>query len=294
MIQFKRKNILLVIICLLLVIVFYICIYIFDLNVNLNGGSPNIFFGNFLNIENITVNQNYYAMSFGGGEHNFIDAVNRIENELKSTKEFNHVIKYTHDDLKTDTDFWNKHNEFISNNKRLYGYAIWKPYLILKTLNIMNENDILFYVDAGCEISSTEESKENIKLLKNKCNDFDILYTLTGYIEKSWTKRDLFDYMNIDYEIYKETRHAEDNIIILKKNKKIIQFMNDWYYISCNYHSIDDSPSLSKNDENFVEHRHDQSVFNLLLKHNSYNYYNTNNDISTYNKSIKASRRRSG
>lgn len=33
-----------------------------------------------------------------------------------------------------------------------------------------------------------------------------------------------------------------------------------------NYHFSDDSTSLTENHENYIEHRHDQSIFSLLRK----------------------------
>ena len=42
----------------------------------------------------------------------------------------------------------------------------------------------------------------------------------------------------------------------------------DWYNIasSNNYHFIDDTPSVRENINGFNEHRHDQSIFSLLVK----------------------------
>lgn len=242
-------------------------------------------------VENMDNNEKYYAMTFGGGGQNYIDAVDRIGNELKATNEFDHVIKYTDKDLKNDTKFWNKHKTFITNNKRGCGYWIWKPYLMLKTLNKMNENDILFYMDAGCEVMSTNESKKKIKQLKDQCNNYDILYTPLPHLEKEWTKMDVFDYMKNDESI-KNSTQKQATLIIVKKTEKIINFITNWYNISCNYHLIDDSPSKNINDVTFKEHRHDQSIFSSLLKINKYNAFNTsNNEITDYENAIKLSRR---
>jgi len=230
-------------------------------------------------------------MTFGGGQ-NYINAVNRIGNKLEATNEFDHIIKYTDNDLKNDIEFWNKHETFITNNIRGYGYWIWKPYLILKTLNTMNENDILFYIDAGCEVISTNESKEKIKQLKDQCDNYNILYTQLLHLEKEWTKMDLFEYMNLNNESIKNSNQIQAGLSILKKTEKTINFITDWYNISCNYHLIDDSPSKSVNDEAFKEHRHDQSIFSLLLKTDKYNIFNTsNNEITDYENTIKLSRR---
>mgnify|MGYP000273858874 CR=1 FL=1 len=44
--------------------------------------------------------------------------------------------------------------------------------------------------------------------------------------------------------------------------------IKEWYELGSDYHNIDDSPSIIPNDSNFIEHRHDQSIFtNLMNKH---------------------------
>ena len=63
---------------------------------------------------------------------------------------------------------------------------------------------------------------------------------------------------------------------------------NIWYEICCDYHMIDDSLSIHKELESFIEHRHDQSVFSLLSK--KYNIFNTGLD----EKCIKYIRNRTG
>jgi len=65
---------------------------------------------------------------------------------------FNKIISYNDKDLNNDEEFWKKHGNFIENNKRGNGYWIWKPYIIMKNLDLMNDNDILLYLDCGCEV----------------------------------------------------------------------------------------------------------------------------------------------
>jgi hypothetical protein len=234
--------------------------------------------------ENFDTNsrQKLWALSFGGGNQNYYNAVFRINQELNETKVFDNIIIYIDDDLKNDESFWKTHKDFIENNKRGYGYWIWKPYLIKTALEKMETNDILVYLDAGCEIERNETTHTKILELINKCNKYEILYTLTGHNEKMYTKMDLIEYMNMNNENVKNSTENQATIIFLKKNEKIVNFINEWYNIACNYHLLDDSPSISKNDSSFVEHRHDQSIFSLLTKTQKYNLSNENNIIDSY------------
>ena len=67
-----------------------------------------------------------------------------------------------------------------------------------------------------------------------------------------------------------------------------------YYCIATNYHFIDDSPSILKNDNSFSEHRHDQSIFSLLIKSNKYKLNTKNNVIRESDININISRKRNG
>lgn len=245
----------------------------------------------------------YYALSFGARHPktheydrcNYVSARQRIYNELKNTGVFHDISVLGENYLKDQPEFWNRHSTFIENNRRGYGFWIWKPYIILKTLKRMNENDILFYCDVGCEIMNSSEALLDLKELINKCNAYDIIYTDPEQIEKKWTKMDLINFMGLNNDEIKNSKHVQAGILFLKKNDKIMSLIEDWYNISCssNYHFINDEPSTSPNDPIFIEHRHDQSIFNMALKsYNNFHYFTKNNLINETNHFHKYSRKR--
>ena len=218
---------------------------------------------------------NIWALSFGGGGQNYIDAVNRITREFRTnTTQFDKIVAKTDADLKQDPEFWPRHGKFIDANTRGYGYWLWKPYLIMKTLEIMNDGDILFYVDSGCELLPNENNDLEIKKLAKSCDKNLILYTM--YIageEKQYNKMDLVNTIISDADQKTKVMNRKQNtatIIIMKKTDQTYEFASEWYSICCKYSNIDDSPSREANDPSFIEHRHDQSVFSLLTKSGKY------------------------
>jgi hypothetical protein len=205
-----------------------------------------------------------YFLTFGNNKYN--SALNRIKVEAELMNIFDYIDIYNEDKLKSIPEFWNKHKDFIRMNKRGYGYWIWKSFLTQLTLNKMNNNDILIYADAGCEFNILGKSRllEYINIVNN--SQYGILSFQLGsiHLEKRWTKMDLFHYLNccsLD-----NTQQLVGGIYIIMKNDHTIKLVNEWYKICCNYNLIDDSKCISKNDDIFVEHRHDQSVFSLLRK----------------------------
>jgi hypothetical protein len=76
------------------------------------------------------------------------------------------------------------------------------------------------------------------------------------------------DMLNDKYLNTHQRLAASNMFLICDKTR---DFVNKWYEIACDYHNIDDSPSINKNLHCFREHRHDQSIFSLLTK--KYNIY---------------------
>ena len=207
----------------------------------------------------------YIFLTFGNQK--YYNSLNRIKNEALSFNIFDKILIYNDLNLKNDfSDFWQSHENFITNNPRGYGYWIWKSYLVLKTLETMNENDILVYADAGCSLNNhgINRLNEYFEIVKN--SNYGILSFELGFLEKIYTKMDAFHELKMDKNQYLNSKQIMATIFILKKCNHTIKLINEWYKFVCIYHLVDDSESNSKNDENFIEHRHDQSIFSLIRK----------------------------
>lgn len=224
-------------------------------------------------------------ITFGGGEPNYIDAGKRLIKQAKSTGYFDKILLYTHIYLKNDKEFWNQHSDFISKNKRGYGYWIWKSYIIKKTMEIMKDGDILLYLDCGCEIRGSKRLL--IPMFFNDIKTDKIIGTHIC-IEKDYCKMDLLLHFNMqDSSLIHAPQHQAGAIMfyVCEKTKFIVDL---WYNTGCDYHMIDDSPSIKTNLQCFREHRHDQSIFSLITK--KYNIYSN----KSLHKCIYYSRNKSG
>jgi hypothetical protein len=203
-------------------------------------------------------------ITFGAGGQNYYDAVDRLKTQANNLNLFNNIYCYTDYDLKTDSTFWNKHSDFIINNKRGYGYWLWKPYLIKKTMEKMNDGDILLYLDSGCEIDVNKKEKliKYFDLVKYEL----IIGTLTRFMEKFLTKIDLFVELNMVEDQYLNTIQHQAGVLLFLVCDKTRNIVNEWYELGCTYHNINDNPSINKTLVCYKEHRHDQSIFSLLTK----------------------------
>lgn len=225
-----------------------------------------------------------YFITFGS-HNNYIDAANRLLKQVNDLNLFDKTMAFTSEYLKNDKDFWNIHKNFIEKNKRGYGYWLWKPYIIKKMMEQMNDNDILLYLDCGCEI--------DIRGKDFLIEYFDIVkkdYIIGTYAqkEKLWNKMDLILELDMNNDIFLESIQRQAGVVLYLVCEKTRKLVNEWYQIACNYHMIDDSPSINKNYDVFKEHRHDQSIFSLLTK--KYNLYSN----TLLNKCVKILRNKTG
>ena len=201
-------------------------------------------------------------ITFGGGGQNFLDAVRRLTTQAAELRIFDRVIGFTDPDLKADQEFWTKHGTFIEQNKRGYGYWIWKSYLIEKTMKTLADGDILLYLDAGCEFAP--ECRYEMKRLIQVVKIENIVGTYTASREGDWTKMDLMHEMNMTAE--SNTLQRQAGALLFAINKETRSLVSEWYRLASIYHFIDDTPSNLDNLPTFREHRHDQSIFSLLTK----------------------------
>lgn len=175
------------------------------------------------------------------------------------------VIEYSPEDI--DAEFREKYG-FILNQKTGGGYWIWKPYIILKTLNKMKEGEHLFYCDSGATfLKSLHPFVKEFEKLQQPILGFQI-----PLIEKQWTKRDASIILKANDKRFLETQQVCGGYIFIQKCDKAINFFQEFLNYAIDERVITDIPNQLglPNDSSFIAHRHDQSLFSLLFKKNGY------------------------
>ena len=178
---------------------------------------------------------------------------------------FDEVIEYSIGDI--DIDFKNK-NSHILNQRRGAGYWIWKPYIILKTLNKISEEDILFYSDSGVEfISSINPLVEICKKETQGLLIFN-MEPIERNKEVLQTKKDAFILMNCNEDKYIESHPRIGSFSMWRKNDFTIKLAEEWLEYCQDERIVTDLPNQCgiPEDIRHENHRHDQSIFSLLTK----------------------------
>lgn len=179
-----------------------------------------------------------------------------------------------------DSDFLSQ-NAHILNQKRGAGYWLWKPYIILKYLKQLKQEDFLIYTDSGMLFVECIDSLLDIE--KNNIEKFGMLFTeTTQWIpegppwkappEYMWTKRDTFILTDTDNPNITHSTQLNAAFLIAKPCEKSINFLEEWIHFGADIRAITDIGNClgEKNYEGFVEHRHDQSIMSVLAK--KYNF----------------------
>ena len=211
-------------------------------------------------------NNKIYFVSFNSKHGS--QALKRIQEEAITFYNFSKIHIFDADVLLLDKPFFDAHANFIQNNPRGYGYWIWKPFLIRKVMQQVSDNAFVLYVDSGCTLSveGKQRFEEYMALMKYFQKDI-LCFQMQSHLEKQWSKRDTTLFLNA-------TEHDLDSGQIMatahlwRKTQFSLSFLNLWLDTATvnNYHYVDDTPSREPNDFSFTEHRHDQSIFSLLIK----------------------------
>tara|TARA_B110000971_G_C20024472_1_gene508065 strand:+ start:118 stop:831 length:714 start_codon:yes stop_codon:yes gene_type:complete len=198
------------------------------------------------------------------GDEKYNNTKKRLYNEALNTRWFDSITLYNQHDLNNN---FKKRFKRILEESRGGGYWIWKPYVIKKKLDEINDGDVLIYLDAGCSINSNGKQRldEYVNMLKTS-NSGVISFQMHQHLEKVWTTKEIFNSFNIDInDNIANTGQIIGGIVVLIKNANSVKLVNMWN------NTLINNPLLFtdyyKNQyPYFNENRHDQSIFSIIRK----------------------------
>jgi hypothetical protein len=206
-------------------------------------------------------------------DSNYRNQQERLDKKAKDTFKLN---SYSREWLIT-TDFYTEFKHIL-DLPRGGGYWLWKPFIILNTLDKMEYGDILFYLDSGDDFNDGLLGFLNHYFSDSSINS---LLTYGGQNKQRWyTKRDTFTLMDCDETKYHEHVQLEAGMVCLRKTDTNIELVKEWLKYCGNENIITDIENISGNNlDGFIDHRHDQSVLtNLAIRYN----LNINNLLRQY------------
>jgi hypothetical protein len=201
-----------------------------------------------------------HLITFADG-HNY--KTDRLLREAYDSNYFDHVVDMS-DKLNS---FLYKHNNFIKENKRGYGYWIWKHRAIIDQYTKLNDNDILIYCDSGNSI--IKHNMDFLKYIHTLINGTGIILFSLKHKERHWSKMDAIKTIlnTSQIENILNSNQTTGALMMFRKCPNATRYLQEVASYSENYHMLNDDPSVQPNIPEFREHRHDQSIFSLV-KHN--------------------------
>lgn len=217
----------------------------------------------------------------------FSESIERLSRQAGLHPDIYKFYGYSEKNLPVDISAVIK-NRLVAS--RGFGYWIWKPFIILHHLELLSDDEILIYIDAGCNIVVNQNSSISISNLSRAV--FNSIHRIglfrkpidkedgrikNYYREENWTKEDVFKYFNVGMvdEIRKSSQIVS-TVLILGKTETSLRIVKKWRDIMLKYPNlVDDSISKNNNANCFIENRHDQSILSVLAKKDGMKAYST-------------------
>jgi hypothetical protein len=155
--------------------------------------------------------------------------------------------------------------KYASRYSRGYGYWRWKPYIILQHLEHMIDDEILLYVDGRSHFESNNIFWLDQFLLSEQ---FDLCVWKGSLIENRYTIKQVFELFGLKQDSPEvNSGQIGAGVIAIRKRQCTISLLEKWNSL------LTENPELFRDDfnqmdqiEDFIENRHDQSAFSLLVK----------------------------
>ncbi len=225
-----------------------------------------------------------FSGSIGEPDLNLVARQKLLNQSAISACNADEEIAWTRDDF-LESRFY-KNNKKILDQTRGAGFWSWKPYLILKTLDMVAKNDWVVYSDIGKPYKRGDPARAgNFKIGNVMNTPFDALidyadnnngFTPGVWIPhygsaKTWTKRDCFVGMDCDQPHYHNSGQVQAGYSCWSNTKASREFLTQWLKWCQVEAVISDQVNIygKPNFNEFRDHRHDQSILtNLVIKNN--------------------------
>lgn len=204
-------------------------------------------------------------VSFADGA--FVRRFSAFETQARQTGFFDDIAVYNFDRL--PAGFREHHGDFIRSTARGFGYWIWKPAVILETLERAAPDDVVVYLDAGFTLNPIGRRRFAEYLEITRDSAFGMLSFQNIFTEAHWTKADLAHRLGLGIgHKHMKTSQLGSGFLMMQPTAGNRDLIRAWQEIAVDngYHYSDDSASIVPNHPDFSEHRHDQSIASLLRK----------------------------
>ena len=212
--------------------------------------------------------------TFADGNSGFREAASRLANQASALKIFSRVVFLNDMDLREIDQSWRDTAEILDSRKMIpYFYLGTKAWVIKAALEGSFGNfDLIFYADAGCELPNNYVTKKELGNLFNLAIKYGGVAEQLNYPEKTYTKKRLITFFNLT-QSEMNSGQVQATWSIWKNTDKSRQIARQWVNLSNPNLDLWNNPvgsELREQEQYFIEHRRDQSIFSIIWKKNNY------------------------
>lgn len=201
-----------------------------------------------------------HFLSFGNGLK-FTGSRCRIALEAARMEAFDSITVADGGNL--GADYWRERGELVRRYKRGYGLWSWKPYLIRRKLESLDEGDLLMYADVGCSLNHEGRTRLVEYFERASAGPGWLGFSIDGRHEGQWTKRAMLRSFGQDDPTSRARLQLASGIHFIRACEATVRLASQWYVACGNEAEMNDVIAADEHSE-FIAHRHDQSAFSLL------------------------------
>lgn len=207
-------------------------------------------------------------VTFADGSRRWRAAGRRLERQAQSSRWFTSIHRWTARDLDITLPEFRSDNPALNpENSRGYGYWLWRPYILRREMQLLGPGESLLFLDAGCQVNINPTSYRRLQdYLADVEEHGNLVMEIDAPITR-WCKRDLVDSFFGSSDLA-GIHLVEPGVLFMRKNTTNLHLLNSWIEWGRleDHHYLNDSPSRSENYQEFIEHRHDQSLLSCLRR----------------------------
>ncbi len=205
-----------------------------------------------------------FLVTYAAGGEKYFRNQNAV-NQYAVNKGIDFILNYRKSHI--DVKFFEKNRE-IFNERVGAGMWVWKPYIILRTLQSAPEGSIIIYLDAAFKI------RKPIPRFLDQLGDKDMMLVQDqDRLNGAYVKGDTFHLMDCMDDGCRQSPHIWSAIIVIRNTDKSRKIVKSWLEACENIDIL--SATATKYVPNFPEykwHHFDQSVLSMI-------YYKNKDDI---------------
>lgn len=213
----------------------------------------------------------FRLVTFADGSASWRKTAHRLERQASRSKYFSSVEVYDLRRIALESPEWYKRSQkFISNNPRGFGYWIWKPEIARLQLADLKKDELgVVYLDAGFSINAHKFARNRMKYYEELVVDSRPLFFQlnSGNEGRYWIKKLAKDHFTEAGIVLDDVRLIVGGAFFAPKGDLSLSILEAWDKLlsRANYSLLVDGHDTDLENQDFIEHRHDQALLTGLL-----------------------------